>query len=365
MRSCETLQNAVGRVPLRPTCRTPALKRPRHDHGRPLRGKLLRLAYVDAATPVHAVVVPDGTNHAGRVEVILTALVNDPKVALAQSFFIRHDAIDLVQPHWLSRAVASPPLRSQRAPRGQGRARKSGDRARSRCQRWLLRGWTTGGRRCGILDGGSQRPARASAGWSVAIIRAVCLIPAALLCLLVTDTCAQTAAKPSRPAAAAKTEKLRQLNLTSKPWTGDFDKMLERRMIRVYAPYSRSLYFVDKGRERGLGRRTGPRLRALGQREVRQAARQAAADDLHRRGHARQAARRPARRPGRHRGRQPDRHRGAPQGRRFRRAATTSSSTSRSWSPGPRRLRSPPLDDLSGKTVHVRKTSSYYESLRR
>ena len=28
--------------------------------------------------------------------------------------------------------------------------------------------------------------------------------------------------------------------------------MLERRVIRVYAPYSRSLYFSDKGRERGL-----------------------------------------------------------------------------------------------------------------
>ncbi|MFO1303241.1 MAG: transporter substrate-binding domain-containing protein [Burkholderiales bacterium] len=44
----------------------------------------------------------------------------------------------------------------------------------------------------------------------------------------------------------------RGLSVGNKPWTGDFDKMLERRMIRVYAPYSRSLYFNDKGRERGL-----------------------------------------------------------------------------------------------------------------
>jgi membrane-bound lytic murein transglycosylase MltF len=44
----------------------------------------------------------------------------------------------------------------------------------------------------------------------------------------------------------------RQLRLATKPWTGDFDEMLKRRMIRVYVPYSRSLYFVDKGRERGL-----------------------------------------------------------------------------------------------------------------
>ena len=35
-------------------------------------------------------------------------------------------------------------------------------------------------------------------------------------------------------------------------WKGDFDGMLERRMIRVLVPYSRSLYFNDKGAQRGL-----------------------------------------------------------------------------------------------------------------
>ena len=44
----------------------------------------------------------------------------------------------------------------------------------------------------------------------------------------------------------------RRLSLTSKPWKGDFDGMLERRVIRFYVPYSRSLYFIDKGRERGI-----------------------------------------------------------------------------------------------------------------
>jgi membrane-bound lytic murein transglycosylase MltF len=44
----------------------------------------------------------------------------------------------------------------------------------------------------------------------------------------------------------------RQLSLDNRPWLGDFDAMLERRMIRVLVPYSRTLYFVDKGRERGL-----------------------------------------------------------------------------------------------------------------
>jgi membrane-bound lytic murein transglycosylase MltF len=37
-----------------------------------------------------------------------------------------------------------------------------------------------------------------------------------------------------------------------KPWTGDFDGMLERRAIRVLIPYSRSLYFNDRGHERGI-----------------------------------------------------------------------------------------------------------------
>ena len=35
-------------------------------------------------------------------------------------------------------------------------------------------------------------------------------------------------------------------------WSGDFDGMLERRMVRVLVPYSRSLFFNDKGAQRGL-----------------------------------------------------------------------------------------------------------------
>ncbi|MFO1302094.1 MAG: transporter substrate-binding domain-containing protein [Burkholderiales bacterium] len=44
---------------------------------------------------------------------------------------------------------------------------------------------------------------------------------------------------------------LRRLEIRNKPWTGDFDQMLARRTIRVDAPYSRTQYFVDGGRERG------------------------------------------------------------------------------------------------------------------
>ena len=37
-----------------------------------------------------------------------------------------------------------------------------------------------------------------------------------------------------------------------KPQFGDFDTMLERRVVRVLVPYSRTLFFNDKGRQRGL-----------------------------------------------------------------------------------------------------------------
>src|SRR5262249_28328651 len=47
-------------------------------------------------------------------------------------------------------------------------------------------------------------------------------------------------------------KKPRQLSVENKPWKGDFDQMLERRQIRVLIPYSRTLFFVDKGRERGF-----------------------------------------------------------------------------------------------------------------
>jgi membrane-bound lytic murein transglycosylase MltF len=53
-------------------------------------------------------------------------------------------------------------------------------------------------------------------------------------------------------ATAAATPKPRQLSTENKPWKGDFDAMLERRQIRVFVPYSRTLYFNDKGTERGL-----------------------------------------------------------------------------------------------------------------
>ena len=65
--------------------------------------------------------------------------------------------------------------------------------------------------------------------------------------LLVAITSGQSpGSSPSKPAAK---QEVRQLEISSKPWTGDFDKILQRRIIRVMVPYSRSLYFNDRGHD--------------------------------------------------------------------------------------------------------------------
>ena len=44
------------------------------------------------------------------------------------------------------------------------------------------------------------------------------------------------------------------------PWTGDYDGMLERRMIRVAVPYSLTHYFLDGATERGIDAAMGREL---------------------------------------------------------------------------------------------------------
>ena len=72
----------------------------------------------------------------------------------------------------------------------------------------------------------------------------------AILAHMPTAARAQSPASgTSSPPAAAPA---RGLATDVKTWTGDFDAMLERRAIRVLVPYSRSLYFNDRGHERGI-----------------------------------------------------------------------------------------------------------------
>ncbi len=44
----------------------------------------------------------------------------------------------------------------------------------------------------------------------------------------------------------------RGLEIANKPWRGDFGALTERRMIRVAVPFGRTLYFSDKGEESGI-----------------------------------------------------------------------------------------------------------------
>ena len=52
-------------------------------------------------------------------------------------------------------------------------------------------------------------------------------------------------APPATPAAAPLVPAL------SKPWTGDLDGMITRRVIRVATTYNRTNYFIDRGQQRG------------------------------------------------------------------------------------------------------------------
>jgi membrane-bound lytic murein transglycosylase MltF len=178
--------------------------------------------------------------------------------------------------------------------------------------------------------------------------------------LLVERTSGQPPESPqSKPAAK---EEVRQLALSNKPWTGDFDRMLERRIIRVLAPYSRSLYFNDKGHERGLTAETVRDFErwinkkyasTLGKRPLTIYIIPTTRDKL-----------------------LPEITKGMGDvaignltvtEERLKLADFVSPEGSRTMKElvvtGPQSPAIKAVDDLSGKTVHVRKTSSYYESL--
>ena len=87
-----------------------------------------------------------------------------------------------------------------------------------------------------------HRPAHSSIRARLAI-----LAGAALACTLFAGPIyAAAEAKPS-----PQTPQREQLTITPeevmKPWTGDLDGMIERRIIRVLTVYSKTFYFVDKG----------------------------------------------------------------------------------------------------------------------
>ena len=74
---------------------------------------------------------------------------------------------------------------------------------------------------------------------------------AALACTLFAGP-SYAAAEAKPPPGTPQREKLTiSPQEAMKPWTGDLDGMIERRVIRILTVYSKTFYFVDKGVQRG------------------------------------------------------------------------------------------------------------------
>src|SRR5262249_43223181 len=76
------------------------------------------------------------------------------------------------------------------------------------------------------------------------------LVRAALL-LLLLGPAASSAAQEKSPAPKAKGDK-HALPLPSATFTGDFDGMKKRRLVRVLVVYNKTNYFIDRGTPRGI-----------------------------------------------------------------------------------------------------------------
>jgi membrane-bound lytic murein transglycosylase MltF len=92
--------------------------------------------------------------------------------------------------------------------------------------------------------------------WMLPLLSALLVVPAVADAQTPMQAPAQAPAKPPAPAPAkepaAKSELTLSGTTTSKPYTGDLDGMIKRRSIRVLVPYSKTFYFVDRATPRGL-----------------------------------------------------------------------------------------------------------------
>ncbi|WP_166367311.1 hypothetical protein [Pseudomonas akapageensis] len=68
---------------------------------------------------------------------------------------------------------------------------------------------------------------------------------------------------PSVELTPAEEAEVQHLVLPVPPsWTGDFDAMRQRRMVRILVPYSRTFFVVNRGREQGISYELGKALEA-------------------------------------------------------------------------------------------------------
>jgi len=86
---------------------------------------------------------------------------------------------------------------------------------------------------------------------------------APLLCALVAVLFAATAVAaaadlPPKELTDAEEAELQAMALPlPQPWFGDFDGMRERRLVRILVPFSRTLFFIDRGRQLGIAHDMG------------------------------------------------------------------------------------------------------------
>jgi membrane-bound lytic murein transglycosylase MltF len=78
------------------------------------------------------------------------------------------------------------------------------------------------------------------------------LVSRSLSVLVVAIVIALTSMSAARAASNATSKAASPAVSTSERWAGDFDGMLARREIRMLAPYSRTLFFLEKGQAHGL-----------------------------------------------------------------------------------------------------------------
>ena len=80
--------------------------------------------------------------------------------------------------------------------------------------------------------------------------RCLLVFLALLFAALASPTDAQEARTEADSDTGSKTRA--EFELQSKPWKGDFDEMLQRRYIRALVVYSKTRYYVEKGRPLGM-----------------------------------------------------------------------------------------------------------------
>jgi len=54
------------------------------------------------------------------------------------------------------------------------------------------------------------------------------------------------------PSVATPGKEGRDLQVGTRRWKGDFEAMKKRRIIRALVPYSKTFYYVENGRQRGI-----------------------------------------------------------------------------------------------------------------